>query len=74
MGIFKKGKNKRKREEVLTLIKKKLSSLQGHTKSCCKFLSHRTYGRYLRLTKNGQVKIDKTKLRREERLDGNTSS
>ena len=63
-------KDREKREEALKLIKKELIHLRGHNKSCCRLLSHKTYSRYLKLTKSGKVKIDTRKIREEEKLDG----
>ncbi|UCG94636.1 MAG: IS1634 family transposase [Candidatus Aerophobus sp.] len=63
-------RDRERRDEALTFMQKELSHLQGLSKSLCKLLSHKIYGRYLKLSKNGNIKIDKAKLRQEERLDG----
>jgi len=63
-------RDKRKREEALSLIEAELSHSQGLTRSKAHLLSHKLYGRYLKLSKNGKVRIDKAKLITEARLDG----
>ena len=63
-------RDKEKRERALTFINEELSHSQGLNKSSAKLLTHRTYGRYLKLSKNGRIRVDKAKLRTEARLDG----
>jgi len=41
-----------------------------HNKATCQLIAHPSYGRYLRRLKNGAVKIDKAKVKAEEKLDG----
>ena len=41
-----------------------------HTKAICALTSHVTYGRYLKIRKDGTVEIDKSKIAAEEKLDG----
>jgi transposase len=41
-----------------------------HTKAVCALKSHPAYGRYLRELKNGELRIDRTKVRDDERFDG----
>jgi len=49
-----------------------LSQLDGtqHTKMACDLRAHRTFGRYVRQTKTGMLKLDKTKIQQEAKLDG----
>lgn len=60
------------REAILKRTEEALGALKGpeHTKRVCELLSHTTMGRYLRKQKNGVLKIDRTKAKKEERLDG----
>jgi len=63
-------RDQKRRKRALTFIEEELSHSQGLTKSKAKLLTHRTYGRYLKLSKNGNIGLDKAKLRTEARLDG----
>jgi len=63
-------RDQKRRERALTFIEEELSHSPGLTKSKAKLLTHRTYGRYLKLSKNGNIRLDKAKLRTEARLDG----
>jgi transposase len=63
------------REKHLETIATELSKTgaenkKEHTKAICTLTSHRVYGRYLEIRKDGTVKIDKHKVAAEERLDG----
>jgi hypothetical protein len=63
------------RQELLRELEAELASLhevrgEGHTKRVCELRASRRYGRYLRLTKGGLLRIDSAKQREEERLDG----
>ena len=40
------------------------------TKSQCKLMLHRSMGRYVKELKSGKLKIDKAKVKQEEKLDG----
>jgi len=64
-----------KREESIRKIKADLAvigELNGapHTKAVCNLIAHPTYGRYIKTDKKGQPKLDKTKIKAEEKLDG----
>ena len=64
-----------KREALLDQVTahlQELRALEGaaHTKAHCALRNHRTYGRYLRMLKTGELKIDRTKVREEAFLDG----
>jgi len=43
---------------------------EEHTKRVCKLKSHRTLGRYVRELKSGELRVDRGRVREEERLDG----
>jgi len=69
------ARDKEHREKVLARLKEELASAGaskegGHSKACCRLLSHPTYGRYLKTLKSGAVKIDPVKVKAEEKLDG----
>jgi transposase len=68
-------RDRARREKILKKIEEELRSLRylpdgQHTKAVCELRSHKTYGSYLRLQKNGRLKIDRSKVKDEERLDG----
>jgi transposase len=46
--------------------------LERHTRKSCNLLSQPGYARYLRELKGGGLRLDRTKIRREQRLDGKT--
>jgi Transposase DDE domain len=63
------------RQELLRELEAELASLhevkgEGHTKRVCELRASRRYGRYLRLTKGGLLRIDAATQREEARLDG----
>ena len=45
---------------------------ERHTRKSCNLLSQPGYARYLRELKGGGLRLDRTKIRREARLDGKT--
>jgi len=68
-------RQKAHRKQILRELEAELACLQevsgaGHTKRVCELRASRRYGRYLRLTKGGLLRIDVAKRRAEERLDG----
>ncbi len=68
-------RDRARREAILREIEEELRSLRylpdgQHTKAMCELRSHKTYGRFLRLQKNGRLKIDRSKVKDEKRLDG----
>ncbi len=63
-------RDQERRKRALTFIEEELSHCRQLTKSSAKLLTHRTYGRYLKLSKNGKIGLDKAKLRTEARFDG----
>jgi hypothetical protein len=63
------------RRQVLNELEAELASLQevrgeSHSKRVCQLRASRRYGRYLRLTKGGLLRIDAAKQRLEAQLDG----
>jgi len=68
-------KDRLTREKHLNTIISELSrtgamSKEKHTKAICALTSHRTYGRYLKIRKDGTLEIDRRKVAAEEKLDG----
>lgn len=69
------GKDKATRERHLMRLEAELAQvrqLKGrpHTRAACALRSHPTLGRYVRQNKDGRLKIDRAKVRAEEKLDG----
>ncbi len=67
--------DRQSRNRVLERIGYELSALkamQKDTQDKAKYLllTHRSMGRYLKEQKNGRLRIDKAKIRQEEKLDG----
>jgi transposase len=63
------------RDRVLERIGAKLSALkvmpkEKQDKAKYMLLTHRSMGRYIKEQKNGKLRIDKAKIRQEEKLDG----
>jgi len=60
------------RQQILERLSCELEVLnrKRKTKAQCKLLLHRSMGRYVKELKSGQLKIDKAKVRQEEKLDG----
>jgi hypothetical protein len=63
------------RQQVLRELEAELASLQEvkgerHSKRVCQLRASRRYGRYLRLTKGGLLRLDAAKCHSEEQLDG----
>jgi transposase len=63
------------RQQILRELEAELASLhevhgEAHTKQVCQLRASRRYGRYLRLTRGGLLRIDAAKQRAEARLDG----
>ena len=68
-------RQRRQRRQVLWELEAELASLQqmkgeSHSKRVCQLRSSRRYGRYLRLTQGGVLRIDAAKRRAAEQLDG----
>ena len=63
------------RKEVVSKLEEELKNLSylpsgQHTKAVCTLRSHPAYGRFLRQTKGGKLKVDRGKVKAQERLDG----
>lgn len=60
------------REQTLERLECELNVLnrKGKTKSQCKVLLHQSMGRYVKELKSGKLKIDKAKVKQQEKLDG----
>src|SRR5688500_5579870 len=63
------------RRQVLRELEAELASLkevrgESHSKRVCQLRASRRYGRYLRLTQGGLLRIDAAKRRAAEQLDG----
>lgn len=68
-------RDRKKREDIVAEVQRRLEALQQldsepHEKAACSLRSHRTYGRYIRQTKTGKLRLDKAKIRSEAHLDG----
>jgi len=66
----------RHRKKVLELLEAELATLAPskrgaeHSKRVCELLTSDRFGRYIRRTKRGLLKVDRAAVRREEQLDG----
>jgi hypothetical protein len=63
------------RKQVLEELEIELASLKSakadeHSKRECRLRASRRYGKYLRLTKTGRLKLDRAKVKHYEKLDG----
>ena len=63
------------REALVKTLEAEITGLKQlekghHGKAVCRLLSHKTYGRYLKLKKDGLPRIDRAKLKAESRTDG----
>ena len=63
------------RHEIIETIKNKIEAInnrrvRSHTKEVCDLKSHPVYGKYIKELKDGRLKVDKTKVARENRYDG----
>ena len=71
-------RDRSKREALLQRLEEEIAHLNdgrrrrgaGHTKAVCALKTHPSLGRYVRELKDGQLRIDRAKVREEERLDG----
>ena len=68
-------RDKAKRDDIVREAERRLAELdqlegKAHTKAACDLRAHRTFGRYVRQTKTGKLKLDKTKINTEAKLDG----
>lgn len=60
------------REQLLVRLSCELEVLneKNKTRAQCKLLLHRSMGRYVKELKNGKLRIDKAKVKQDEKLDG----
>lgn len=68
-------KDQESRRELLEKLAEEIKAAGAdkpgpHNKATCQLIAHPTYGRYLKRLKNGAVRIDKAKVKAEEKLDG----
>ena len=68
-------RDKAKRDDIVRETQERLDALaqldgKAHTKATCDLRAHRTFGRYVRQTKTGKLRLDKTKIQQEAKLDG----
>jgi len=64
-----------KREDIVAEVERRLgeiSQLDGepHRKATCELRAHKVYGRYVRQTRTGMLRLHKAKVRAEELFDG----
>jgi hypothetical protein len=71
-------RDRERRETLLARLEQELAYLNDgrrrrgaqHSKAVCALKSHPSLGRYVRELKDGRLRIDRAKVREEERLDG----
>jgi len=71
-------RDRHQREEMLARLEEEIETLNAgiskrdgqHNKRVCALTTHPTMGRYLRELKNGELRIDRSRVREEEKLDG----
>jgi len=64
-----------KRDDIVMEAERRLAQLQqldgkAHSKAACDLRAHHVFGRYVRQTKTGKLKLDKSKIALEAKLDG----
>lgn len=70
------ARQKQHREKLLALLKAELATLvppargEKHSKRTCELLASERFGRYLRQTKRGLLRIDRAAVKKEQRFDG----
>jgi hypothetical protein len=70
------ARQKHHRQKILELLAQELGTLtappsgERHSKRACELLSSERFGRYLRQTSQGALRIDHAAVRRESRYDG----
>lgn len=63
-------RDKAKREAIIKELEERLPKIRSHVKAVCELMAHPVYGRYLKLDSRGLPKIDRGKIKEEEKLDG----
>lgn len=66
------GLDRINREQLLERLSCELEALneKNKTRAQCKLLLHRSMGRYVKELKSGKLRIDRAKVKQDERLDG----
>ncbi|HKM16909.1 MAG TPA: transposase, partial [Limnochordia bacterium] len=68
-------RDQKKREDILQEVELRLQGLkqldgEPHEKAACALGSHKVFGRYLRQTKAGKLRLNRSKISTEAKLDG----
>jgi transposase len=68
-------RDKERRERLIRKLEEQLQALgdlkgKTHTKAVCTLRAHPSMGRYIKELPGGRLKVDRAKLRAEEKLDG----
>jgi len=68
-------RDRKKREDIVGGVVQRLEALnqleeEPHEKAACALRSHPVYGRYVRQTKRGLLRLDKAKIKAEAHYDG----
>ena len=68
-------RDRKKREDIISDVEHRLEELkqldgEPHEKAACALRSHKVFGRYIRQTKTGKLKLNKAKIAVEEQLYG----
>lgn len=68
-------RDRKKREDIVMEVERRLEELkqldgEPHEKKACALRSHRVFGRYIRQTKTGKLKLNRSKIAVEAKLDG----
>ena len=70
------ARQRQHRKKILELLAQELATLEppvpgkGHSKRTCELFASERFGRYMRSTKRGAVRIDRRAVRRDARFDG----
>lgn len=68
-------RDEKKRADIVAETERRIEELgdltgEEHTKRVCDLIANKTFGKYLRQLKNGNLKLDKGKITSEAKLDG----
>jgi len=68
-------RDRKKRDDIVAEATRRLDALtqlegEPHEKAACALRSHSVFGRYIHQTKTGRLRLDREKIKAEERLDG----
>jgi len=63
-------RDKAKREAFIKELEEQLPKIRSKARAVCELMAHPVYGRYLKLDSHGLPKIDRGKIKEEEKLDG----